>query len=141
VVRIFQTIISYRKSFHQFDPEKVASMSDLELELLRQNPQIIRNRLKIYAARQNARVFLKIQKEFGSFNRYVWGFVDGKPIIRHYRKFEAVPATTAESDILSKDLKKRGMIFVGSTIVYAFMQAVGLVNDHAVGCWCYGDRA
>lgn len=129
---------SYRKAFHHFDPKKVASMSDHELESLRQNPSIIRNRLKIYSARQNAQVFLRIQKEFGSFDHYVWSFIGGKPIINHWKRFADIPATTAQSDALSKDLKKRGMSFVGSTIIYAFMQAVGLVNDHITECWCYG---
>jgi DNA-3-methyladenine glycosylase I len=126
----------YRKAFHDFDPHKVACMSDAELEILRQNADIIRNRLKIYAARTNALVFLNIQKEFGSFDRYVWGFVNGKPIINHWQHIKEAPVTTPESDALSKDLKKRGMTFVGSTIIYAYMQAVGMVNDHIVTCWC-----
>lgn len=130
----------YRKAFHHFDPVKVASMSDFELESLRQNPEIIRNRLKIHSARQNARVFLKIQKEFGSFNSYVWAYVNAKPIINHWKRFEDVPVTTPESDALSKDLKKRGMTFVGSTIIYAWMQAVGLVDDHLTQCWCYARK-
>jgi DNA-3-methyladenine glycosylase I len=125
----------YRRAFHGFNPAKVAGMSDRELEELRHNPEIIRNRLKIYAARQNAQVFLRIQKEFGSFDRYVWGFVNGKPIVGHRRSLKEIPAVTAESDALSKDLKKRGMTFVGSTIIYAFMQAVGMVNDHILSCW------
>ena len=113
-------------------------MSDEALEILRDNPDIIRNRLKIYAARQNAHVFLKIQEEFGSFDTYLWEFVGGKPLLNHWERFQNVPATTPESDALSKDLKKRGMTFVGSTIIYAYMQAVGLVNDHMMDCWCYG---
>lgn len=128
----------YRKAFHHFDPAKVAAMKDEELEALRQNPEIIRNRLKIYGARQNAKVFLQINQEFGSFDRYVWGFVKEEPIINHRQGFKDVPATTPESDALSKDLKKRGMTFVGSTIIYAYMQAVGMVNDHVKGCWRYG---
>lgn len=128
----------YRKAFHHFDAKKVAKMSDEALEALRQNPEIIRNRLKIYGTRQNAQVFLKIQKEFGSFDRYLWGFVDGKAIINHRKHFKDVPSSTPESDTLSKDLKKRGMTFVGSTIIYAFMQAVGMVNDHVKECWRYG---
>lgn len=128
---------NYRIAFHNFDPQKVAAMQDHELESLRHNPQIIRNRLKIYAARQNAQIFLKIQKEFGSFDRYLWKFVDGKPIKNHWKHFKEIPATTPESDALSKDLKKRGMTFVGSTIIYAYMQAVGLVDDHLVDCWCH----
>ncbi|MBA3813868.1 MAG: DNA-3-methyladenine glycosylase I [Alphaproteobacteria bacterium] len=128
----------YRKAFHQFDPVKVAAMTDEELEALRHNPEVIRNRLKIYAARQNAQVFLRIQKELGSFDAYLWGFVNGKPIITPWQQLRDAPAFTLESDALSKDLKKRGMTFVGSTIIYAYMQAVGLVNDHIRGCWRCG---
>ena len=128
----------YRKAFHHFDPKKVAVMTDEELETLRSNPGIIRNRRKIYAARNNAQVFLKLQEEYGSFEQYVWSFVEGKPIINHWETFEEVPITTPESDALSKALKKQGMSFVGSTIMYAFMQAVGMVNDHLTDCWCYG---
>ncbi len=127
----------YQKAFHKFDPAKVAAMSDSKLEALIKNPEIIRNRLKIYAARQNAQVFLKIQKEFGSFDRYVWSFVKGKPIKNHWKKLKDIPCQSIESDALSKDLKKRGMTFVGSTIIYAFMQAVGMVNDHVIDCWRY----
>jgi DNA-3-methyladenine glycosylase I len=125
----------YREAFHRFDPLKVANMSDPELEGLLQNDKIIRNRLKIYAARQNARVFLKIQEEFGSFDCYVWGFVKGVPIVHRKKQLKDIPVITPESDALSKDLKKRGMTFVGSTIIYAYMQAVGLVNDHLEDCW------
>ena len=128
---------AYKQAFHDFDPIKVAQMTDEELDALRQNPAIIRNRLKIYAARQNAEVYLCIQKEFGSFASYLWKFVDNKPIINRWHRFEEVPASTEESIALSKDLKKRGMTFVGPTIMYAFMQAVGLVNDHLVDCWCH----
>ncbi len=128
----------YRKAFHCFDPIKVATMSDNELEALRQNPEIIRNRLKIYGTRQNAQAFLKIQQEFGSFDRYVWSFVKGKPIKNHWSQLEEAPSQTPLSDALSKDLKKRGMTFVGSTIIYAYMQAIGMVNDHKTTCWCYG---
>lgn len=127
----------YRKAFHQFIPHKVAAMTDAELALLCQNPDIIRNRLKINAARQNARICLKIQEEFGSFDQYLWSFVDGKPIKNHWQVFSDIPAKTQISDALSKELKKRGMTFVGSTIIYAFMQAVGMVDDHLVGCWRY----
>lgn len=125
----------YRKAYHQFDPQKVASMSDKELEQLLLDEGIIRNRLKVYAARQNARVFLEIQKEFGSFDHYLWGFVNGKPIVNRWKQLHEAPTKTSESDLLSKDLKKRGMTFVGSTIIYAYMQAVGLVNDHCEHCW------
>lgn len=128
----------YRKAFYHFDPRKVAKMKDSELLALLQNPDIIRNRLKVYAVRKNALSFLNIQKEFGSFNRYVWNFVNSKPIKHHVKKFADLPTTIAESDALSKDLKKRGMTFVGPKIIYAFMQAVGLVNDHIVKCWRYG---
>lgn len=126
----------YRKAFHNFDPVKVAAMSDSQLEAQRENPEIIRNRLKIYAVRQNAQVTLQIQKECGSFNRYLWDFVKGEPIINHWKSLKEIPTTTKESDALSKDLKKRGMTFVGPTIIYAFMQAVGMVNDHIADCWC-----
>ncbi|MCB1113962.1 MAG: DNA-3-methyladenine glycosylase I [Chlamydiia bacterium] len=125
----------YRNAFHKFDPKKVAKMSDEELEKLRENEEIIRNRLKIYAARTNAIVFLEIQKEFGSFDKYLWGFVNDKPIVNRRSIKAPFIVTTKESDALSKDLKKRGMTFVGSTIMYAFMQAVGLVDDHCKECW------
>lgn len=128
----------YRKAFYNFDPEKVANMSDQELESLRENPDIIRNRLKINAARKNARVYLDIQKEFGSFDAYLWGYVDNTPIMNVCDDHSDVPITTEISDALSKDLKKRGMTFVGSTIIYAYMQAVGMVNDHVKGCWKFG---
>jgi len=125
----------YRRAFHYFDPVQVAVMRDDELEALRHNADIIRNRLKIYSARQNAQVFLKIQQEFGSFDAYLWRFVGNNPLVNHRQNFSEVPAVTVESDALSKDLKKRGMAFVGSTIMYAYMQAVGLVNDHSGDCW------
>lgn len=127
----------YRKAFYNFDPVKVAAMTSDELESLRNNPEIIRNRLKIYSARQNAQVFLRIQQDFGSFDRYLWRFVHGKPIINHWKHFAQVPVVSAESTALSKDLKKRGMSFVGPTIMYAYMQAIGMVNDHTVECWRY----
>ena len=127
----------YRKAFHNFNPYKVAAMSDKELGTLLKNPDIIRNRLKISAARKNAQAFVQIQKEFGSFDAYVWKFVNGKPIINHWKHLKDAPTKTAESDELSKDLKKRGMSFVGSVIIYAFMQAVGMVYDHSKDCWRY----
>lgn len=126
----------YQEAFHQFDPLKVAAMTDDELEERLLNPAIVRNRLKVFAARKNAIAFLKIQKEFGSFDSYLWQFVDGRPIVNHWEEFKEVPVTTPVSDALSKDLKKRGMTFVGSTIMYAFMQAVGMVDDHLADCWC-----
>ena len=126
----------YRRVFHRFDPMKVAKMTDAELNSILENPGVIRNRVKIYAARQNALVFLQIQKEFGSFSNYVWNFVDHKPIVTRRKSLKDIPASTPISDALSKDLKKRGMSFVGSTILYAFMQAVGLVDDHLADCPC-----
>jgi DNA-3-methyladenine glycosylase I len=125
----------YRKAFFNFLPDKVAALTDGYLDSLIQNPNIIRNKLKIYSARRNARVFIDIQKEFGSFDNYVWQFVNGTPIMNNWSSFEKVPATTKESDALSKDLKKRGMNFVGSTIIYAYMEAIGMVNDHLIDCW------
>ena len=125
----------YRKAFYNFDPNKVAIMTDDELEALRNNAEIIRNRLKINSARKNAQVFLKIQQEFGSFDKYIWNFVNHKSIINHFNQMGDVPVSTNISDAISKDLKKRGMSFVGSTIIYAYMQAVGLVNDHISSCW------
>ena len=126
---------AYRQAFYNFDPEKVANMTDEALELQMNNEGIIRNKRKIYSARQNAIAFLQIQKEFGSFDRYLWAYVSDQQIINHFQKFEEVPITTPISDALSKDLKKRGMNFVGSTIMYAYMQAVGLVDDHLESCW------
>ena len=127
----------YRAAFHQFDIAKVAQMSDEDLESCRENPEIVRNKLKIYATRKNARVFMEIQKEFGSFDHYIWAYVDHQPILNNWEKFEDVPVSTDISDALSKDLKKRGMSFVGTTIIYAYMQAIGMVNDHLTDCWCY----
>lgn len=125
----------YRKAFKNFDPKKVAAMSDGELEALMGCQEIIRNRLKIYAARKNAQVFLAVQKEFGSFDRYLWAFVQGKPIVSRRKHLKETPVTIIESDALSKDLKERGMTFVGPAIIYAYMQAVGLVDDHLENCW------
>lgn len=124
----------YRKAFHNFDPSLIAKMTDLELELCREDKGIIRNKLKIYSVRNNAIVFLQIQKEFKSFDNFVWGFVNHKQIVNHHTSFKTVPVTTEISDKLSKELKKRGMKFVGSTIMYAYMQAVGMVNDHLEHC-------
>jgi len=125
----------YRKAFKDFDPAKVARMTDAQLAKVLANANVIRNRLKVFSTRANARAFLAIQKEFGSFDEYVWRFVGGKPLRRRPKKMKDIPARTAESDALSKDLKKRGMSFVGSTIIYAFMQATGLVDDHSAGCF------
>jgi DNA-3-methyladenine glycosylase I len=129
----------YRHAFADFDAVKVARFTPRTIERLMQDASIVRNRQKIEAAIANARGFLKIQKEFGTFDRYVWEFVGGKPIVNRWRKQTDVPPTSAESDALSKDLKQRGFKFVGSTIVYAHMQATGLVNDHLVGCYRYRD--
>ena len=126
---------SYRKAFDGFDPAKVAKFTAVRKKQLLGNPGIIRNRLKIDAAVTNAQAFLAVQKEFGSFDRYVWQFVGGKPKLNRRRTMADVPATSPESDALSKDLKKRGFRFVGSTIVYAFMQAVGMVDDHLNDCF------
>jgi len=127
----------YRKAFANFDPKKVAKFTDKKLEKLLLDPGIIRNRLKVYAVRNNARGFLKIQKEFGSFYKYSMQFVKGKPIINKWEKVSDLPATSKESDEFSKDLKRRGFKFVGSTIIYAHMQAVGMINDHLVSCFRY----
>lgn len=125
----------YRTAFKGFDPALVAEMTDPELEALMLDAGIIRNRLKIWGARKNAVAFLALQQEFGSFDAYVWRFVGEKPLQPQRRSLAEVPATSPESDALAKDLKKRGMTFVGSTIVYAYMQAIGMVNDHEVGCF------
>ena len=127
----------YREAFHNFDPEAVAAMSEAEQESLLSNPAIVRNRLKVQSAVTNAKAFLKVKEEFGSFCRYVWGFVDYKPIQNGWRSVSEVPVTTPVSDALSKDLKKRGFKFVGSTIMYAYMQAIGMVNDHTIDCFRY----
>jgi DNA-3-methyladenine glycosylase I len=127
----------YRKAFVDFDVEKVARFTKKRVEKLLLNPAIVRNRLKVESAVTNAQAFIEVQEEFGSFSKYIWGFVDGMPIQNTFRKDSDVPATSPESDVLSKDLKKRGFRFVGSTIVYAHMQATGLVNDHVVGCFRY----
>lgn len=129
----------YRKAFKNFDVKKVAKMSDEELEALMQNPNIIRNRLKIFSARKNALAFIKIQEDFGSFDNYIWQFVDNKPLINNIKTLSEIPVKTEISDKISKDLKKRGMSFIGSTIIYAYMQAVGLVNDHANDCFRFLD--
>lgn len=127
----------YRRAFADFNPEIVAAYSQAEIEELLLDPAIIRNRLKVQGAVVNARKFLEIQQEFGSFDQYIWDFVGGKPIINHWTSMDQVPATSKESDALSKDLKKRGFKFVGSTIMYAHMQACGLVNDHTTDCFRY----
>ena len=127
----------YRKAFADFDPVKVSKFTEARLEKILQDPGIVRNKLKVYAAVNNAKRFLEVQKEFGSFSDYIWGFVGGKPMVNKRKSLSEVPATTKESDALSKDLIKRGFKFVGSTVIYAHMQACGLVNDHLVDCWRY----
>ena len=128
---------NYRKAFDEFDPRKVARYDARRMLKLMGNDGVIRNRLKIAAAVQNAKAFLFVQKEFGTFDKYLWQFVDGKPIVNHRKSLKEVPATTPESDALSKDLRKRNFKFVGSTICYAMMQAVGMVNDHEINCFRY----
>ena len=126
----------YRKAFDNFDPNLVANYDRRKVTKLLADDGIIRNRLKIESAIRNARAFLAIQREFGTFDKYIWGFVpDGKPKVNRWRTLKQIPATSPESDAMSKDLKKRGFTFVGSTICYAFMQAAGLVNDHLVTCF------
>lgn len=127
----------YRKAFANFDYKKVALFDETKIEKLLQNPGIIRNRLKVKSAVTNAQRFLEVQKEFGSFDAYIWQFVGGKPIVNKWKKMGEVPASTKESDALSQDLKKRGFKFVGTTIIYAHMQACGLVNDHTTDCFRY----
>jgi len=128
---------NYRVAFDGFDPKKIARYDRRKVQELLRNEGIIRNRLKIASAIQNAKAFLAIQSEFGSFDRYAWQFVGGKPRVNSWRAGQQLPAKTPESDAMSKDLKKRGFNFVGSTICYAFMQATGMVNDHAVECFRY----
>lgn len=125
----------YRELFDNFDATKIARYRDAKLEELLLNPSIIRNRLKVFGARTNARAFLKVQEEYDSFSDYMWGFIDGSPIQNTRKSMKEVPATTPLSDTISKDMKKRGFTFVGSTIIYAHMQATGMVNDHTVDCF------
>ena len=129
----------YRRAFSQFDPRKVARYTPKRIQTLIADPSIIRNRMKIEAAVRNARAFLAIQDEFGSFDAYCWRFVDGRPRLNRWKAMREIPATSRESDAFSKDLKRRGFGFVGSTIMYAHMQAVGMVNDHIVGCFRYSE--
>ncbi|OGQ04594.1 MAG: DNA-3-methyladenine glycosylase [Deltaproteobacteria bacterium RIFCSPLOWO2_01_44_7] len=128
---------NYRKAFSNFDPKKVAQYKEAEIKKLLKDVGIIRNQLKIRASVSNAKAFLEVQKEFGSFATYSWQFVNNKPIIGKHKNVKSLPATSKESDLFSKDLKKRGFMFVGSTIVYAHMQATGMVNDHTVDCFRY----
>lgn len=129
----------YRRAFSRFDPEKVARYSRSRIDKLTTDPGIVRNRMKIAAAVRNAQAFLVVQEEFGSFDAYCWQFVDGRPRQNRWRSLRQIPATTVESDAFSRDLKRRGFSFVGSTVIYAHMQAVGMVNDHFVDCFRYRD--
>jgi DNA-3-methyladenine glycosylase I len=129
----------YRRAFSDFDPQRVARYTSARIDKLVANPGIVRNRQKIESAVRNARAFLAVQDEFGSFDAYCWRFVDGRPRQNRWRAIRQVPATSPESDAFSKDLKTRGFGFVGSTVIYAHMQAVGMVNDHLVGCFRYAD--
>jgi len=134
---ILQKRDNYRKAFDHFRPERVAKYDLKKVAALLRDPGVVRNRLKIAAAVANAKAFLAVQKEFGSFDRYIWQFVGGKPLVNKWDGLKGVPARTVESDAMSKDLQKRGFKFVGTTICYAFMQAVGMVNDHVVSCFRY----
>lgn len=140
----WQTILNkrenYRRAFDGFDPVKVAAYTEDDVARLLADVGIVRNRLKVRAAISNARAFLEVQREFGSFDRYIWQFTGGRPIKHTFTSLAEIPAKTKESDAMSKDLLKRGFKFVGSTICYAFMQAAGLVNDHTVDCFRYGAR-
>ena len=128
---------NFRRAFDNFDYRLIANYDEDKFQELLQNQGIVRNRLKIRAATTNAKLFMEIQKEFGSFSKFIWDYVRGKPIINHFKNRDEVPATTELSDRISKDLKKRGFKFVGSTIIYAFMQATGMVNDHTIDCFKY----
>ncbi len=130
---------AYRKAFDRFDPKVVAKYGKGKVRELLRNAGIVRNRLKIEGAIRNANAFLAVRDEFGSFDAYIWQFVGGQPLVKAWRSLRQLPATTPESDAMSKDLKRRGFTFVGSTICYAFMQAVGMVNDHVVHCFRYGN--
>lgn len=128
---------AYRRAFAEFDVNKVAAFTDLDIERLMDDPGIVRNRLKIKSAISNARLFIEIQKEFGSFSNYFWGYVDNQPIVNRFKSLSDIPATTELSELIAGDLKKRGFKFFGSTICYAFMQAMGMVNDHTLDCFRY----
>ena len=125
----------YRKAFSDFDPKKVSRFTEAKIEKILQDPGIVRNRLKVYSVVNNAKRFLEVQKEFGTFDNYIWQFVGGKPIVNKWKQTSQIPATSHISDAISKDLKKRGFNSVGSTIMYAHMQATGMVNDHLVSCF------
>lgn len=132
---------NFRKAFVGFDPVKIARFKEDKVNTLMQDAGIVRNRLKIEGTIKNAKAFLAVQKEFGSFDRYIWQFTGGTTLTNHFNSLKEIPAKTKESDAMSKDLKKRGFTFVGSTICYAFMQAAGMVNDHLTDCWCRKRKA
>ena len=132
---------SYQQAYYGFDPERVARFTKKSVERLLGDPGIVRNRLKVNASIQNAKAFLEIQKEYDSFSEFVWGFVDGEPVVNRWRRLQDIPAETTESQTMSKALKKRGFKFVGPTICYAFMQSVGMVNDHEISCFRYNQLA
>ncbi len=136
---VLQRRAHYRQAFVEFDPQRVARFTEKRQERLLQNPGLIRNRLKISSVVSNARAFLEVQDEYGSFNDYIWGFVDGRPIVNRWSTSAQNPASTPHSDRMAKDLKHRGFRFVGTTICYAFMQAVGMVNDHNTHCFRYAE--
>jgi len=127
----------YQKVYHNFDAKKIAKYTEKKRAKLLSDPGIVRNKLKVNASIVNAQMFLEVQKEFGSFDTYIWQFVGGKPIINKFKRMDQVPASTKESAAMSEDLKKRGFKFVGATICYAYMQAVGMINDHVTSCWKY----
>jgi DNA-3-methyladenine glycosylase I len=131
----------YRRAFAGFDPEKVARFSPARVEKILQDPGIVRNRQKVECAVSNARMFLELVEEVGSFDKFIWSFVDGKPIVNRWETTKQIPATSKESDALAKELKQRGFKFVGATVMYAHMQAAGLVNDHLTGCWRWREVA
>ncbi|MBT3275577.1 MAG: DNA-3-methyladenine glycosylase I [Spirochaetales bacterium] len=136
-ITILRKRTAYIKLYDNFHPEKVASYGEKKILSLLDNPGIVRNKLKVRSSVSNAKVFLELQKEFGSFDSYLWNWVDGQPVVGKWKSHSQIPATTPLSDALSKDLKKRGFSFIGSTIIYAYLQAVGVVNDHITGCFRY----
>ncbi|MGO9015026.1 MAG: DNA-3-methyladenine glycosylase I [Dissulfurispiraceae bacterium] len=138
-VTILKKREGYRKAFDNFDARKIFRYSENKISMLLDNPEIVRNRLKINSTISNAIAFLQVQEEFGSFNNYIWRFVNGKPIMNSWKKITDIPCSTPESDAMSKDLKKRGFKFAGTMICYSFMQAVGMVNDHVIDCFRYKD--
>jgi DNA-3-methyladenine glycosylase I len=134
---ILQRRENYRLLFDNFDAERIARYTDEKMESILIDPRIIRNRLKVFAVRSNAVAYLKVKEEYGSFDGYIWRFVGGKPVVNRWRRIEEIPSSTPESDAMSRDLKRRGFTFIGTTVCYAFMQSVGMVNDHTTDCFRY----